>query len=146
MGELRQTSASLRFFGDDLDPDEISAALGAEPTVGVRKGGVWSTSRGVAKLANSGSWRLHAERRTPGDLEGQVAGLLEPLTSDLNVWKTLTRRFQADIFCGLFLATGNDGASLSPQTLLAIGARGLSIELDIYIDFETYERIEDNQT
>ena len=72
MGELHQTSVSLRFFGDDLDPDEITAALGASPTVGVRKGGVWLTSRGVEKVAGTGSWRRHVERRQPGNLDGQI--------------------------------------------------------------------------
>lgn len=132
MAELSRTVASLRFFGDDLDPQEITLALGAKPTVGVRKGGVWFTSRGVEKLAPFGSWRLNVADKTPGDLDEQVAALLAPLTDDLEVWRTLTTRFQADIFCGLFLKEGNEGLSLSPKTLAEIGNRGLVLDLDIY--------------
>jgi len=29
MGELHSTAASLRFTGDDLDPDELSSKLGS---------------------------------------------------------------------------------------------------------------------
>ncbi|RWM35699.1 DUF4279 domain-containing protein [Mesorhizobium sp.] len=38
MAEIAQRSASLRFFGDDLDPAELTKLLGGEPTYAVRKG------------------------------------------------------------------------------------------------------------
>jgi hypothetical protein len=132
MGSLHKTAASLRFFGDALDPDEITARLGAPPTVGVRKGGTWTTSTGASKPARTGSWRLETERRWPGDLDGQIAELLNALTDDLTVWRDLTTRFQADLFCGLFLQEGNEGLSLSAETTLSLGERGLVLALDIY--------------
>jgi hypothetical protein len=132
MGELHETAASLRFFADDLDPDEITRRLGGAPSVGVRKGGIWLTSRGVEKIASTGQWRVTAERRIPGDLDAQVAELLSPLTTDLVVWNELTRRFKADVFCGLFVNGTNEGLSLSPETLEALGSRGLVLGLDIY--------------
>lgn len=122
----------MRFFGDDLDPEEITAALGTSPTVGVRKGGVWFTSRGVEKLAPRGSWRRHVPRRAPGDLDAQIAELLAPLTPDLSIWRDLSARYQADIFCGLFMKEGNEGWNLSPKTLIAVGNRGLLIDFDTY--------------
>lgn len=132
MPELHRTAASLRFFGDDLDPDEITRLLGAQPTVGVKKGAVWRTSLGAKKTAYKGQWRLTVERRSPGDLDGQVAELFAALTTDLTVWNELSRRFQADIFCGLFLNEFNEGISLSRETLTAVGSRALSLDMDIY--------------
>jgi hypothetical protein len=132
MTELNKTAASLRFFGDDLDPEEITRRLGGQPTVGVRKGGIWLTSLGREKTAYKGQWRLTVERRSPGDLDGQVAELFAPLTTDLAVWHDLSSRFQADVFCGLFLNEFNEGISLSPETLSAVGLRGLSLDMDIY--------------
>ena len=132
MGELHKTAASLRFFGDDLDPEEITRRLGGTPTVGVRKGGIWLTSRGAEKTAQRGQWRVTVEQRSPGDLDAQVAELLTPLTADLAVWNDLTHRFKADVFCGLFLNEFNEGLCLSPETLKALGLRGLSLDLDIY--------------
>jgi hypothetical protein len=65
-------------------------------------------------------------------LNGQVAELFATLTTDLPVWNALSRRFQADVFCGLFLNEANEGIILSPETLTAIGLRGLSLNMDIY--------------
>ena len=132
MGELYKTAASLRFFGDDLDPEEITRRLGRRPTVGVRKGGIWFTSLGAEKIAQTGQWRVRVEERSPGDLDAQVADLLTPLTTDLAVWNDLTRRFRADVFCGLFLSEFNEGLSLMPETLKALGLRGLTLDLDVY--------------
>lgn len=132
MSELEKTAVSLRFFGDDLDPDEITRRLGCEPTVGVRKGGIWLTAQGREKVAGRGSWRLHVERRSPGDLDAQILELLAKLSADLNVWTELSERFNADVFCGLFMASGNAGLTLNPRTIAAVGERGLMLNFDIY--------------
>lgn len=132
MNYVHKTVASLRFFGDDLDPEEITSMLGVKPTVGVRKGGKWITSIGTEKIARRGSWRIKIDDRSPGDLDAQIANLLAPLTTDLVVWENLSSRFDADIFLGLFLHESNEGISLSPDTLRAVGSRGLELDLNIY--------------
>jgi len=132
MSTVHNTVASLRFFGDDLDPGEITRLLGASPTVGVRKGGVWLTASGAEKIARRGSWRLNVEDRSPGNLDAQIAELFGPLTTDLAVWHELSSRFDADIFLGLFLQESNEGISLAPDTLRAVGSRGLLLDMDIY--------------
>jgi hypothetical protein len=132
MTQLHKTTASLIFVGDELDPEELTRLLGGTPTVGVRKGGVWLTSRGREKTAARGRWSLDAECRSPGDLDAQVAELFAMLTPDLAVWKDLTRRFQAQVFCGVFLGDENEGMRLAPATLMAVGSRGLVLDLDIY--------------
>ncbi|NGM50681.1 DUF4279 domain-containing protein [Caulobacter sp. 602-2] len=132
MGALQRTEATLRFFGDDLDPAEVSERLGAKPTVGVRKGDSWRTSRGVEKVAPTGSWRLEARAERSGDLDGQISELLGALSQDLDAWRALVARYKADVFCGLFLASGNDGVDLRPETLAALGERGLRLDFDIY--------------
>ena len=132
MGELHATDASLRFFGDDLDPVELTASLGREPTVGVRKGGVWKTSRGAEKVARTGSRRLSVARRQPGNLDEQCDEILAALTDVLSIWRNLTNRFQAELLWGLCMREGNEGVELSPDTLKDLGERGLSLDLDIY--------------
>jgi hypothetical protein len=54
------------------------------------------------------------------------------MTGELSVWRELQRRYNCDIFCGLFLHEGNEGENLAPETLVALGARGLALGLDIY--------------
>lgn len=132
MGALDHSAATLRLFGDDLVPDEVSALLGVVPTEAHAKGeAITSRSTGNARTSNTGSWLLRASRREPEDLEGQVFEILDALPGDPGVWGQL-RRFDPHFFCGLFLASGNDGLRLSARALLALGQRGIGIELDIY--------------
>jgi hypothetical protein len=108
---------TLRFYGDDLDPDHVTRLLGAEPTKAVRKDDIWKTPGGREKVARTGSWRLEAEDCSPGDLDGQIARLLGQLTDTLPVWLDLTSRFRADLFCGMFMEESNEGLSHKPATL-----------------------------
>ena len=114
-------------------PDEISAVLGSAPTKSETRGEVLYTpsgrDRGVAKR---GYWRLDAADTAPEDTNAQVRALLSKLTQDLAVWRDITNRFEVDLFCGWFMGQTNDGAILSPATLLALGERGIELQLDIY--------------
>ncbi|HGM7319353.1 TPA: DUF4279 domain-containing protein [Stenotrophomonas maltophilia] len=132
MAAFDHSLVALRFFGDDLLPDEISALLGATPTVSHHKGqDLKGSQSGTVRIARTGSWRLSAPRREPEDLEAQIFEILDQLTGDLAIWESLAR-FRPDLFCGLFMGSGNDGVSLSPRTLLALGQRGIELGLDIY--------------
>jgi len=132
MAAFDHSLVALRFFGDDLLPDEISALLGATPTVSHHKGEELKGSQsGTVRIARTGSWRLSAPRREPEDLEAQIFEILDQLTGDLAIWESLAR-FRPDLFCGLFMGSGNDGVSLSPRALLALGQRGIELGLDIY--------------
>lgn len=132
MGLLHESDATLRFFGDSLDPDEITKALGVTPTVGVIRGGTWYTSLGFPKIAGTGSWRLNIGRRKPGDLDQHISELLNFTTDNLHIWRNITTRFRSDIFLGLWLASSNEGFELSSPTLANVASRGLLLDFDIY--------------
>ncbi len=83
-------------------------------------------------IRKSGMWILEADDRVPGDLDGQIQELLGKLPNDLSVLTELSERFQIDIFSGFFMQEGNEGLSLKASTLLALGSRGIELELDIY--------------
>lgn len=132
MAAFDHSLVTLRFFGDDLLPEEVSALLGATPTAAHHKGQQLTGSQPDAvRIARTGSWRLGAARREPEDLEAQIFEILDQLTSDLSAWQSLAP-FRPDLFCGLFMGSGNDGVSLSPRALLALGQRGIELGLDIY--------------
>jgi hypothetical protein len=126
-----KTAASIGFHGDDLDPDEITRALG-QPTKGVRKGEVYFRPGNVRRVARTGQWSFSVEDAQPGDLDQQIRTLFASLSDDLGAWRDFTTRYKSWVFVGLFLVEHNEGLSLSPETLSAIGARGLELELDIY--------------
>src|SRR6187402_2148886 len=132
MAHIHETTVTLRFFGDDLDPTEITAQLGRSPTIGAKKDGVWTTEGGTEKIARTGTWRLAAKDRRPGDLNGQVSELLATLNDDLSIWTDLTARFQADVFCGLWMEETNEAISLSVATMKELSARNLRVWLDVY--------------
>lgn len=139
MAELSETAACLRLMGDDLDPDDLTRRLGAEPTGSARKGGLVSRPNGTVVVAPRGWWYFKVEYRSPGDLDGQIAEILERLTDDLSIWQDLSGRFRAEIFCGLFLHETNEGLALAPATMLALGMRGLQLEMDIYYREQSVE-------
>lgn len=132
MAAIYETTMTLRFFGDELNPDEITACLGQPPSVGMRKGESWTTKRGTEAVARTGMWRLKVDDRKPGDLDAQIAELLDPLSKDLSVWQDLTSRFNGNVFCGFFMRESNEGISLSAKSMKDLSSRGLEIGFDIY--------------
>ncbi len=132
MGIVHTSAATLGFYGDDLDPDEITTCLGVSPTIAVRKDGSWLTNQGTKKTAKTGSWRLEVDRCEPADLDGQIRQLLSFSPNAPEVWQSLAARYQGRIFVGLFLNSGNEGLTLQPSTLTMISDRGLTLDLDIY--------------
>jgi len=77
-------------------------------------------------------WRIEASDKEPEDLDSQIGELLGKLTGDLSVWKSIAAKYEVDLFCGLFMDKGNEGMSLSPKSLAALGARGIELGLDVY--------------
>ena len=133
MGTIDHSVATLRFFGDDLVPDEISALLGASPTASCVKGQeLVGRKTGTVRIAKTGSWRLSATRREPEDLESQIFEILDQLCQDLRVWTAISARYEPDLFCGIFMGGTNDRLLLSAKALLALGQRGICLDLDIY--------------
>jgi hypothetical protein len=131
MAFVDKTAASIGFHGDDLDPDEITRALG-QPTRAAKKGGEYFYPANKRRIARTGQWSLSVEDAQPGNLDHQIQTLFASLSDDLAAWRDFTSRYKSWLFVGLFLAEYNEGLSLSPETLSAIGARGLELELDIY--------------
>ena len=132
MAILHMTAASLRVLGDDLDPDEVTAALGKQPDVASRRGDRMPTRSGRERVVRRGRWSVEVNRRSPGNLDAQVAELLAGTTENLDVWRGITARYDAEIFCDLFLDEANQGLMISPATLRMLGERGISLDLDIY--------------
>ncbi len=132
MADIHETKVSLGFYGDDLQPQEISDALRCQPDASAPRGELLRRPNGSEGVARTGTWLKRVARRSPGDLDGQIVELLRQMTDDLAIWQHLTARFSSRVFCGLFLEEGNEGAIIRPRTLLALGSRGLRLDLDIY--------------
>jgi hypothetical protein len=127
-----RTAVSLRFFGDDLDPETLTNALGTTPTKSARKGGIWTTPQGTPVTARHGFWLRRVDEVSPGDLEAQFETLFAGMSSDLEIWQDLSQRYHGNVFVGIFLSEYNEMTGLAPKTLTALAQRGLTLELDIY--------------
>jgi ribosomal protein L19 len=133
MAQSNKSVATLRISGDDLVPEEITRLLGVSPTHAQTKGQVFVGEKtGSRRVANCGMWRLCAADQEPDDVDTQISEILAALTSDSAVWRDITSRYDVDLFCGFFLGKTNSGFSLSPQSLAALGDRGIEISFDIY--------------
>ena len=129
-GAVDRVRISLRFRGDDLDPNELSALLKCQPTKAYRKGDILSSKRSH-RFAHTGFWMLEGAKEETGDLETKITRLLNRVEVPLPVWEKLAD-FRGDIFCGLFLNDWNRGLSLSPNLRQRLAERNLSIDFDIY--------------
>lgn len=133
MAVISETTVCLRFFGDDLDPDTLTAHLGRVPTASVTKGQTITDKKsGITRIAKTGSWLFEVKRREPGDLETQIRELFSALTSDLPAWQDLAAKYKPDLFVGLFMKESNEGIDIRAETLGLLSSRGVSIDLDIY--------------
>ncbi|HEY4417048.1 MAG TPA: DUF4279 domain-containing protein [Verrucomicrobiae bacterium] len=134
MPVIETSAVSLRISGDDLVPDEITALLGVPPTSSHIKGQLLVVSQklGTTKIAKTGFWILDATKRKPENMNGQIHELLSPMTGDLAVWQSIIKKYRVDLFCGLFLGDSDGGMTLSPQSLKALGERGIELALCVY--------------
>jgi len=130
MAAIGKSTASVRFFGDQLDPDEVTRLLACEPSKQYRKGDLVSPRR--ENRRKFGAWIVAAEDCSPEAVDDQLASIFARTTQDLRVWQDLVSRYEGDVFCGLFMNESNEGFSLSPSTLKALAARGLEIGFDVY--------------
>lgn len=137
MGAFDHSTASLRIFGDDLVPDEVTQILGCTPTMAYLKG--QPRRPGSKHCWRFGGWLLDAEDAEPEDLEAQINYILDQINPDLNVWREqILARFEVNFFCGLFMKSGNDGFELQPATMRRLAERELEIGFDVY-DHEELE-------
>jgi hypothetical protein len=142
MAHVQRSVVALRIFGDDLAPDEITKLLGVSSTASEVKGDkIVGRKTGHIRIARTGSWRLHAADREPEDMDSQIQEILNQATHDLAVWRSIGKRYQVDMFCGIFLGGSNEGMTLSSASLSALGDRGIELGLDIYSGYDDEESI-----
>lgn len=118
-----KTHATFCLFGDALNPEEVSAALGLAPT------------RVIVKGQSPRGWLLASAGRVEStSLERHLIhllGAIEPAAAKL---ETLRDRdeLRAEFFCFWRSATGHGGPELSPGALARIAALDATFGIDFY--------------
>jgi ribosomal protein L19 len=133
MSAVKKSVVTLRIYGDDLVPQEITKMLGVSPTHAETKGQeIVGRKTGKIRVAKSGMWRLCASDRKPEDINDQIREILSQMSADVGVWQSITKKYRVNLFCGVFMSETNDGLAISPLSLAALGARGVELWFDIY--------------
>ncbi|MFK7895533.1 MAG: DUF4279 domain-containing protein [Myxococcota bacterium] len=131
MGTIARVRVSLRVFGESLEPDEVSALLGREPTR-CHRAGDKTGANGSSSVEPTGAWILDSWVSEKAEVEEHVESLLGALSNDSDEWENLTSRFSASLLCSVFLDQYNEGFELSPRVGQSLADRGLVIAFDIY--------------
>ena len=120
---IDQSTVSIRFIGEGLNPDEISKRLLLTESV-----------RPIVKTKGKRTivWSVGYPEADPDELGRKIEILLDWFTKDITIWKEIAGIYKGEIFCGLFLDGWNRGFELSIELLRAISDRDLSIGFDIY--------------
>lgn len=137
MGELLNSTLSIRFSGFEMDVEALSELLECEPTqVRSRARSVMRDGKKVHREQKI--WLLEYGETDGVELEEKIESLLRRLTQDLVKWHDATSTYQADMFCGLFLDDLNQGFELSPKLLKKLAGRNLKIGFDIYAPTDSW--------
>ena len=134
--------ASLRFMGDGLEPDRVSAVLGTEPTLAYRKGEIYKRSRGHEVRGRSGLWLLSTRRQFDSDaLADHFAQLIEVLfpAGSNHLIEPLRALMQegglrADVTCFWYGEHGATPPKIAEGTRSAFAKIGAKIETDFQTD------------
>ena len=128
VAKLRLINASLRVFGDDLDPESVSALLGGSPSWAHRKG---EALEGDALPAPTGAWVLETPASEVAEVEEHSAALFSGLTGDLDEWATLTSQFAVTVHCELEAGDEQGAFDLSPRLAQSLAERGVVISFSV---------------
>ena len=88
------------------------------------------------RVEKTGKWLLRLPANPGESFEPQIERLLGGLTQDVTLWRQMTQKYSADLFCGVWLGTSNQGMELSPRLMAQLVERGLHLGLDIYAEDE----------
>jgi hypothetical protein len=129
-GLVDEAHVGLRLYGDDLDPDVISAKLGCPPTKGHRKG---ERRRPTSPPFRTGAWILTIEGKAPRGPDDLIKELLGRFPSDYDFWKPLIEQYRASVQIVIHSDNWNRGFDLSAESVAAVARTGLKLGFDLYL-------------
>lgn len=133
--DQRNLAASIAIYSERHSIEEISQALGLEPTCAARKGEPMSKRRARGPLQPHNAWILEVEapRASEADLDVAVRELFERLDGARSALAQL-RSQGAQASCWLFFSSscGQACSLVQASTLQLLAAWNLDLVLDVY--------------
>ncbi len=128
---------TLALYGENMDPEEVTRALGLQPTEAHRRG---ERRRPTSVPYKTGAWLLSAESESPVEPEIVASTLLARLPRDDGLWLALSAAYDIRFTLGIFTTGWNRGFDLSNSTMRRISELGASVGFDLYADPESSEQ------
>jgi hypothetical protein len=128
-GPVDEFGACVAVYGEDLDPEAVSALLGCSPTSSHRRGDRRSLRSVPYKR---GGWFLELRGRAPDCPDELVAKLLSQLPAEEPVWLRLGERYEVQLRLGIHMRGWNRGFDLSPALVAKAARLHARVGFDIY--------------
>ncbi|HEX4580284.1 MAG TPA: DUF4279 domain-containing protein [Candidatus Dormibacteraeota bacterium] len=125
-------AVSITVFGDAVDPDVITEALGAAPDRSHRVGE--AVSGESAARRRTGLWSISTHGSVPEEspLSDHMTALLGRVTTDATVWRGLAALHSTRIFIGWFMGDGNEALRVDASVLDELARRSLHLDIEAY--------------
>jgi len=134
-GDVECLEVCLRVLGDELDPQEITAILGLEPTRGGRKGEPIVRPNGeISRHRRIGAWLLDLHPTTETTVDEALTALIGQLPPDPEVWQSLAQRFEIDLICDIKVRGVNQGFVFPSHLLKTVAEMGIPLGVDIFCE------------
>lgn len=132
MSMITMSYATLRIYGEHLDPARISELLGINPTSfqvsGDKRGAV-----GREREVNIGGWFLTSKGSVESsDISDHVRWLLKKMPEELSVLSGRDEVSSIDMFCCLHVESWNYGFAIDVELLAELGRFGVGLDFDVY--------------
>jgi hypothetical protein len=124
---VTRTKATLRVFGDHVDPDAITANVGFPADHQHRVGDFIGSSREHRYKNNM--WLSTSKSPPEATLEVHINELLSRVEPKDAYFRSLAEHATVDLYCTIFWHTG---FQVSSQTISRIGALGAAFGVTIY--------------
>ena len=141
-GNCLLAHATFRVIGETLEPDDVTHALGVNPSQALRRDQLVPTSTKVRRQ-DTGVWLLKSEGMLSStSLERHLIhllGLLEPRAAALDELRR-EQDLTTDFFCFWMSATGHGGPIFSAEIMRRVAGLGAELGIDFYGGVEDDER------
>ena len=133
-GPVEWFKLALCVRGRDLDPDQVTDALGVAPSRSVRKGEPIFPTNPNSRISGGGLWELSLDRGTTDEWDVDEAAklLFSAVPADPPKWRSLPDGCIVYLDIALSLTSDSSGFCLSPALMASLAERHIEVRFDIY--------------
>ena len=127
-----EIAASFTLRGSNVDPGDITAALGIVPSTTWRVGDLIPNTP-MARKDNG--WRLSSPRRASYHLEDEIKYVIDKVSSRVDAIRATIVKFrlEAEIACAVYVKGDVPSMHLDNDLVRIVAELGADIDIDLYV-------------